>query len=112
MSRFITYPSTVKRAQDHTVVLIDATVADIENVGMFCKSADKDYDIYLYRSDLDDLQYLGYVVSQSDRVLINETSDVYVQNSKQVAKFGDHQDIASALDYFMVYDTIKENVNE
>ena len=108
MSRFITYPSTVEKSQDHTVVLIDADVNDIEKVGLFCKISKKDYDIYLYRGDLDDLEYLNFVVDCAEAVLIHEDSEVYIKNCKKMAKIGNHQEIVNALDYFLTYDTIEE----
>lgn len=110
MSRFITYPSTVEKSQDHTVVIIDATREDIKNVGWFCKTSDKDYDIYLYEENLGDLQYLGYIVDRADRVLIHEDSEVTIKNFSKLTKIGNHQEIVNAFDYFNTYDTIEEKI--
>lgn len=104
MSRFITYPSIEPRSQDHTIVLIDASTSDIENVGLFCKTSFKEYDIYLYRSDLDDLNWLSSAVANSDMVLINETSTVYINNHDNLTKFGPNEPLLDPLVYFQNYD--------
>jgi hypothetical protein len=102
MSRFITYPSVEPKSLDHTVVLIDANIDDIERVGLFCKQSNKEYDIYLYRSDLSDLEWLSSIVVNSDTVLLNELS-TECTNSK-IIKFGSRQILRNPVDYFQEYD--------
>ena len=76
-SRFITYPSVVEKSDSHTVVLVDATNQDIENIGLFCKVANLNYDIYLYKHN-GDLEWLSHVTSLTDQIIINPSSEVKV----------------------------------
>lgn len=111
-SRIITYPDTVEKSSNHTVILIDAAIEDIARCGLFCATSQKDYDIYLYRSDLNDLQWLAAVSQRVDRVLLNETSQVTIKHDPRLVKIGEHQEIPDALEYFTTYDSIKgEAVN-
>lgn len=109
-SRMITYPDTVEKSRNHTLVLIDAEIEDIARCGMFCATSVKDYDIYLYKGDLNDLQWLAAVSDRADRVLLNESSEVTITNDKRVLRIGQHQDLPDALEYLSTYDTIKEAV--
>ena len=99
MSRFITSPDVLTKAT-HTVTLVDPSVDDIERVGLFCKSVDEDYDVYLYDGASSDLQYLNAITNISDRVLINETSKVTIAHADNVESFGPNQPLLNPLDYF------------
>lgn len=102
-SRFITYPSIVEKSNNHTVILIDANESDIEDIGYYCKVSDTNYDIYLYRGDTDDLQWLSHVSQLADYVLISESSNI-TSPSSNLAKFGNQQTIPAPLDYFLQHD--------
>lgn len=75
-SRFITNPDVIGKNGNHNVVLIDPTLADIENIGLFCKVSEKDYDVYLYNEAMDDLEWLAYVASKADVILQSATSRI------------------------------------
>lgn len=77
-SRFITYPSTVEKSTNHIVVLIDASQDDIERIGIFLAVSQQNFDVYLYRGDLYDLEWLNYVSADAELILINDTSQVKV----------------------------------
>ena len=100
-SRFITYPSTVEKSQNHTVLLIDPDIADIERVGLFCKTSHKDYDIYLYNGESGDLEWLNYLESRVDWLLINESSHVIITGSEKVER----RKSSDILAYFQEFDT-------
>lgn len=99
MSRFITSPDVLSKTT-HTVTLVDPSVDDIERVGLYCKSVDEDYDVYLYDGDSSDLQYLNAISNVSDRVLISESSLVTISNAVNVEKYGANQTLNNPLDYF------------
>ena len=99
MSRFITAPDLVEK-ENFTVTLIDPSTADIERVGLYCASAEQDYDIYLYNGELGDLQYLQEITDRSDKVLINDVSHVNITGSNNVERIGTNQLIKTPLDYF------------
>lgn len=99
-SRFITYPSTVAKSNNHTVVLVDADVNDVEDIGFFCKTSNKDYDIYLYKSDVDDLQWLGHVSQLADHVLISDASTIKSPSTNS-SVYGKTEELNNPLDYFL-----------
>jgi hypothetical protein len=105
-SRIITHPSIVEKQSNFTVVLIDATVEEVENITMFCQVSDQDYDIYLYKQDLNDLQWLDTIVRLADHTLINQTSSVAVAETNQISKFGLDQQLNTPLAYFQQVDNI------
>jgi hypothetical protein len=103
-SRFITYPSIVEKTNNHTVVLIDANEVDIENVGLFCKVSNKNYDIYLCRSDAD-LAWVSDISVLADMMLINQSNNKNIPNS---IKFGKDCEVVDPLAYFQNFDAVKE----
>jgi hypothetical protein len=105
MSRIITYPSVVEPTPN-TIVVVDATVAEVENLVLFCQSCDEDYDIYLYSDDVDDLQWLNSVVSSATHTLVSQTSSVTINNSDQISYFGSDQKLNTPLAYFKQVDII------
>lgn len=100
-SRLITHPDTVYPDGNHAVVLIDIDGTDIENVSLFCMGSIKNYDLYLYRSDLNDTDWLSSITNLSDVVLINETSNTIVENA---IKIGATQTLTNTLMYFQEFD--------
>lgn len=103
-SRFITHPDTVQPNTNHTILLIDADKTDIETAGLFCKVSNKEYDIYLYKHDLSDLQWLSAVANLSDHILIKEDSKVNITGETRQSKFGPGQELTSPLEYLQKFD--------
>jgi hypothetical protein len=68
---------------------------------MFCKTSQKDYDIYLYNGESSDLEWLYSLDKLIDKVLINETSSVIITGSP-VTERRKSQDM---LAYFQDFDT-------
>lgn len=99
-SRFITNPDVVGKNGNHIVVLIDPTLADIENIGLFCKVSEKDYDVYLYNEAMDDLEWLAYVASKADAILQSAISRITLTNSPSIVRFVSEH----ALSYFQDFD--------
>ena len=104
MTRFITYPDIVDKESNHTVTIIDATVNEIEDLAFFCKVCEKDYDVYLYREDIDDLNWLGQITVNSDKILVNDSSKVRVPNNN-IELFGKFRQTKSPIDYFQKVDS-------
>ncbi len=104
-SRFITYPSIEpKSSNSHTVLIVDADTEDIINIGMFCKVSSKNYDVYLYKQDTGDLEWLNHINSTIDSTLIKEPSSVQMTGVKNVHRVGDQNEIKNLLDYFQNFD--------
>jgi len=97
-SRFITYPSTIEKSQNHTVILIDSTVDDIEVIGLFLKTSKKNFDVYLYRGDLYDLEWLNEIGRSADEYLINDTSQVKI--APDSLRYGPGLELTNPLNYF------------
>ena len=104
-SRIITYPSTVDKSTNVTVTVVDPSVDDVENLGYFLQTSQKNYDVYMYNSEHDDFQYLNEIVARSDYTLRNITSSVEMTNVSLV-NYGLGSDIADPLNYFKELDKI------
>jgi hypothetical protein len=105
-SRIITHPSTVEKQTNFTVVLIDASVEEVENITLFCQVSRQNYDIYLYKQDLNNLQWLDAILQLADHILISQNSLVTVNNVNQISKFGLDQQLNTPLAYFQQVDNI------
>ena len=77
-SRFITYPSTVETCSNHRVVLIDATEQELTQLERFLQTSKENFDVYIYPSDSYDLEWLNYVSTDAELILINDASQVRV----------------------------------
>lgn len=69
-SNFITPPDFVSD-QFHTVVVVNATNDDVELLGRMCKGSDDQFNIYLYRSEMNNLDWLREAVDLSHAVIVN-----------------------------------------
>jgi len=99
ISQFITYPDIIENTQNYPILLIDATQTEIENIGLFCKTADVGFDIYLYREDIHDLQWLSQVEPKVLSILTSINSKVSM-NADDELYFGQDEDIVNPLSYF------------
>ena len=81
LSRFITYPSTVEKSNNHTVILIDATALELAQLERFLKNSNTNFDVYLYRGEEHDLEWLNNIHPLADHVLINDASQVKVTDA-------------------------------
>jgi hypothetical protein len=109
MSRIITYPDTADRIGHHVTVIIDASLEDVGNIALFLKTSKYDHDVYLYREDLDHLEWLSWVIDHADHVLHNEVSEVTLQNHHKLDRFGANQNLKTALEYYQNYDNERIN---
>lgn len=80
-SRFITYPSTVESNNNHKVVVIDATEQELGQLERFLQTSRENFDVYLYKGDSYDLEWLNYVSTDSELILINDNSQVKITPS-------------------------------
>lgn len=98
-SNFITYPSIIDKTTNNVVVLIDAEISDIQDIGMFLKTSKKDHDVYLYRSNLNHHEWIKDI--PADKILINNTSTLHYSNQE---RYGVGCVIENPLTYFRDYD--------
>ena len=80
-SRFITCPSTIEAGLNHRVVVIDATEQELGQLERFLQTSRENFDVYLYKGDSYDLEWLNYVSTDSELILINDSSQVKITPS-------------------------------
>jgi len=120
-SNFVTPPDLMEKTiGQHTVVMIDPPWENVEEIALFCKESKKTYDVYLYSSDMDDLEWLDKAVGLADRVIINTVQselspikDMYSEKSNKALYYGPKSffnavlnRIERPLDYFKYFDNL------
>jgi len=69
---------TVDAGSNHKVVVIDAVEQELEQLKRFLQTSQENFDVYLYSGEDYDLEWLNYVSTDSELILINDTSQVKV----------------------------------
>lgn len=69
-SNLITPPDFVDESL-HTVTLVNLTEHDIELVARMCAASDEMFNMYVYRTEMQDLPWLDRAVDISDAVILN-----------------------------------------
>lgn len=69
-SNYITPPDFVDDKL-HTITVIDASIDDVELLAKYTQQSDEDYNIYLYRNEMNDLPWLAAAMNKSDSVIVN-----------------------------------------
>jgi hypothetical protein len=105
MSRFITYPSLVEK-EYKTILIVDASNDNIEDVGLFCKASQADYDIYLYKEEINDTDWLNTIANFADCILVNIESNAVISGN-QIFQFGLSQRLNTPLAYFQEIESVK-----
>jgi hypothetical protein len=101
-SRFITAPDIVEKENNHTVVIVDASQQEIEDIALFCKVGKMFYDVYLFRSDEDDNKWLNSILTNADFVL--NSVDSPLSQSINSTTFGQGGKYKVPLNYFQEYE--------
>lgn len=85
-SNIITPPDFINDNKVETIVIIDPEMSEIEDVAYFLKTAAKSFNVYVYRSDMDDQRWLAGAVTKASAVVINTAvSDISHIKDKLVA---------------------------
>ncbi len=80
-SRLITYPSIVEDGSNQKVVVIDATGQELGQLERFLQTSRANFDVYLYTGESYDLEWLNYVSTDAELILINKCSQVKITPS-------------------------------
>lgn len=91
-SNFITPPDFVE-----TVLIVDATQDQIQALGAILKGHERPYNVYLYSSDMNELDWLTEAVNRANTVLQAEGSTVPLLSKKL---FGPNQILKTPAHYF------------
>ena len=117
-TNFITPPDFVTNG-NHTVVLIDATEQQIDQLAEFCRTAINSYNVYIYRNGMNDIDWLKSAMSQADTFIVNTESNELSPVKDRVVDslkswhygpknfLGNNRRIASLENYFQQYETGK-----
>lgn len=97
-SRFITYPDVITKSNNHTVLLIDADLDDVANLATFCSLSRLDYDIYLYKGNQGDLEWLSHLASRLDKTFIRSGSTVNASDAQTYLSVGDLKEYFTKID--------------
>ena len=105
-SNLITPPDFVSESL-HTVLLINLVENDIELVARMCASSDEMYNVYVYRKEMDNKNWLDQALEVSDTVIINcavnfeHTIKICNMEKTYTLGFPTHvQNLNHVLDYF------------
>ena len=98
LSRFITYPDILPKSENHTVLLVDADLDDVANLATFCSISKRNYDIYLYKGDQGDLEWLSHLSNFLDKTFIKESSQVKITSSDRYATVNDLKEYFTKID--------------
>lgn len=97
-SRFITYPDVVEKSNNHTVLLVDADLDDVANLASFCEVSNRNYDIYLYKGNQGDLEWLSHLHSRLDKTFIKESSQVSITSADRYSTVNDLKEYFTKID--------------
>jgi hypothetical protein len=81
-TNFITPPDFVDEP-NHSVLLIDVDPVDVETLAFLCAGHDEAFNVYLYRTEFDDIAWLTKAASQVDAIIIN-TEDSTLSSTKDL----------------------------
>lgn len=69
-SNIITPPDIIDDGS-HTVVLVDPSQPEVEAVALYCSGVDVVFNVYVYLSNMNDVEWLTKVISKADAIIIN-----------------------------------------
>jgi|TARA_B110000263_G_scaffold219481_1_gene206742 hypothetical protein len=117
-SNFITPPDFIED-DNHSVLLVDPSEADVVEISLLCKQVGTDFNVYIYLEQYDDLKWLEEGFNRSDAVCINtQPNEISKVKDQLVEHFKSHHygpkrflDINRRMDnpieYFINYVKIK-----
>jgi len=69
-SHIVTAPDFIESG-DHTVVIIDPTVRELEDLGLFLKTAKQSFTVYVYKVEMNNKDWLMKAIANSTTIIIN-----------------------------------------
>jgi hypothetical protein len=91
-TNFITPPDIIE-----SILIVDATDEEIYAVGLACENADKPYNVYMYKAEMDNLPWLSDIIRIVDMTLQRHDSTVPIQCDKF---FGPDNTLKTPADFF------------
>jgi hypothetical protein len=99
-SNFITPPDFVDEPLT-TVTVVNATLDEVELLARMCENTDPQYNIYLYRSEMNDREWLQKAIELSEATIINAATTDFddfddICDLENVYYYGDRELISRA----------------
>jgi hypothetical protein len=69
-SNIITPPDFVKNKQ-HSVVIVDPEWTEVEDVAFYLKTSKRAYNVYVYRSEMNNEEWLSKVKAKTLHIIVN-----------------------------------------
>jgi len=101
-SNFITPPDLIE-----TILIINATDAEILACQQACAEADRPYDIYIYAESQNNTHWFGRVYRRADTILVGPTTELVLGAATgipglipAIIPFGPDGEISDPVEYF------------
>jgi len=114
-SNIITPPDFVA-SREHTVTLIDPEMGEIEDLALLLKTSKDTFNVYVYRSEMNEEDWLQEVIAKSSSVIVNTVNndmshykDLLAAKNQNVWYYGpknflmNRNRIEKPIDYFVAY---------
>lgn len=75
LSKLVTPPDVVK-GRAYSVVVIDPTLEEVDDLALFLQYSERQFNVYLYRAEMNDEEWLNKVVEKSNTVIVNTVNTV------------------------------------
>ena len=69
-TNFVTYPDLVNN-KNHSVLIIDANLDDVETLARLCQSYYQAVNVYFYQAEQNQTEWLTQVATQVDAIIVN-----------------------------------------
>ena len=69
-TNFITPPDFVDDP-NHNILLVDTDPVDVETLAFLCAGHDESFNVYLYKADMEQVDWLNAAVERADAVIVN-----------------------------------------
>lgn len=123
LSKLVTPPDVVK-GRAYSVVVVDPTLEEVDDLALFLQYSDRQFNVYLYRAEMNDEEWLNKVVEKSNTVIVNtvntvcsEIKDRLVVNPKnfyygQKKFMMNTNKIEKPIDFFVQFTLKEKNVSK
>ena len=78
-SNFVTPPDLVSEFK-HTVLLVDLPSSDVEQIGLHCKQSSQCYNVYLYNTPMEFLDWMVAAGDRADAIIVNMEIEIEYKN--------------------------------
>lgn len=83
-SNIITPPDSPTE-QYHSVLLIDPEWSELEDLTLFLKTSSTSYNVYLYKEEMQDEEWLDKIVKVADAVIVNTVQNEFSTTKDKIA---------------------------